>query len=286
MNYSTGVVLVLAAGVFWSFIPIGVRSFEHADIWQILLYRSLGVLPFTLLLIHLLSERNAVHALRSAGISGFTGALGLVVAYSAGVAAVRLTSIANAAFLFATAPFLSAILAWLVLHEPIRRTTAVAIFIALGGISLMVADSVSSGNWIGDLMGLMSAIGFAVFTVALRAGKQRDSLPVVFLGALLTMIFAGAMAVTIGIGLQITTPELILALSLGAFVLGVGMTLCTFGSRVVPAAELALLCMTEVVFAPIWAWLFLQEVPAATVLLGGSIVVGAIVINALSGVRR
>ena len=86
MNYSTGVILVLAAGVFWSFIPIGVRSFEHADIWQILLYRSLGVLPFTLLLIHLLSERNAVHALRSAGISGFTGALGLVVASTPGVA--------------------------------------------------------------------------------------------------------------------------------------------------------------------------------------------------------
>ena len=214
------------------------------------------------------------------------GAVGLVMAYSAGVAAIRLTSIANAAFLFATAPFLSAILAWLILREPIRQTTLLAIFIALGGISLMVANSVSSGNWIGDLMGLLSAIGFAVFTVALRAGKQQDSLPVVFLGALFTMLFAGVMAITFGIGLQISATELTLALSLGAFVLGVGMTLCTFGSRVVPAAELALLCMTEVVFAPIWAWLFLQEVPATTVLLGGSIVISAIVINALSGVRR
>lgn len=278
--------MVLGAGLFWSFVPLGVRSLAVADVWQILFYRSIGLLPLIYLLISYQSGGNAIRVIRQSGVSGIFGAIGLVAAYAGGIAAVLLTTIANAAFLFATAPFLAAILGWLILREPISKTTMFALMIAMGGILLMVADNFSRGNWLGDALALLSALGFAIFTVALRAGKNQNSMPIVFIGGLLSIILAGAMSFYLGNGVVIPITEVLLALALGAFVLGIGMTLCTLGSKVVPAAELALLCMTEIVFAPIWAWLFLHEVPGLTIITGGCIVIFAIVINALSGIRH
>ncbi|OED41342.1 hypothetical protein AB833_10040 [Chromatiales bacterium (ex Bugula neritina AB1)] len=286
MGYATGVIMVLCAGMFWSIIPVGVRSFEEADVWQILLYRSMGLLPITLWLIHYQSNGQAFQTIRQSGLSGLLGAAGLVAAYAGGIASVRLTTIANAAFLFATAPFLTAILGWIILREPLRRTTAVALAIAIVGIYLMVSDSVSKGNWIGDVLAFVSAIGFSVFAISLRAGKLRNSLPVVFLGGLFALLLALLMSVSSGNGIAIPLHEIAIALAIGAFLLGSGMILFTFGSKVIPAAELALLCMTEVVFAPVWAWWFLNELPGHTVVLGGGIVVFAIVLNALTGLRH
>ncbi len=278
--------MVLCAGMFWSIIPVGVRSFDYADVWQILFYRSMGLLPITYWLIHYQSGGRAIETIRQSGYSAVLGALGLVCAYIGGIAAVRMTSIANAAFLFATAPFLTAVLGWIILREPLRRVTIVALLIALAGIYLMVSDSINQGNWLGDLLAITSAIGFAVFAISLRAGKLRNSLPVVFLGGTFALILAFCLSFIVGRGISIPLPEIVLALALGAFLLGIGMILCTLGSKVVSAAELTLLCMTEVVFAPIWAWLFLNEVPGSTVLVGGGIVIFAIVLNALTGIRH
>lgn len=285
MNYPVGVTMVLGAGLFWSFVPLGVRSLDVADVWQILFYRSIGLLPLIYFLISYQSGGNAIRVISQSGASGFFGAIGLVAAYAGGIAAVLLTTIANAAFLFATAPFLAALLGWLILNEPIRKTTLIALVIAMIGILFMVADSVSRGNWLGDALALLSALGFAVFTIALRAGKNHNSMPVVFIGGVLSILLAGVMSFYLGNGLVIPVAEIALAVALGAFVLGIGMILCTLGSKVVPAAELALLCMTEIVFAPIWAWLFINEVPGSAVITGGCIVVFAIVLNALTGIR-
>ena len=286
VRFLTGVLLVLCAGICWSIIPIGIRQFEVADTWHILFYRSIGVLPTIFLLLAYQTKENPVKLILNTGVVGIIGGLGLVVAYAGGVASVRLTTIANAAFLFATAPFLAAIIGRIVLKESIRISTLVAMVIAILGILLMVYDSFSHGNWLGDFLALCSAIGFAIFTVALRAKKSSNTMPVVFVGALLAVVFS-AVAITIeGSGFRLPVREIILALGIGCCVLGVGMALYAIGSRVVPAAELALLCMTEVVLAPVWAIIFLGEVPAISVMIGGGILVFAIVFNALTGIRR
>jgi DME family drug/metabolite transporter len=287
ISYPMGVIYVLCAGMFWSFIPVGVRGFDVANVWQILFFRSLGLLPLVFWLIYRETNGQAISGIRASGRWGIIGALGLVVAYAGGVAAVRMTTIANAAFLFATAPFIAAVLARIVLKERLRSFTIVALTLAVAGILVMVYDSVSRGNWLGDVLALLSAIGFSVFAIALRASKSTNSsLPVVFLGGMFAFVLAFAMCLFTGVGFEIPLMEILLALALGAFLLGIGMVLCTLGSRVVPAAELALLCMTEVVFAPVWAWLLLAEVPHASVFLGGSIVIFAIVLNAVTGMRN
>ncbi len=298
ISYRTGVVFTLCAGLCWSFIPVGIRGFEDANVWQILFFRSIGVLPLVIWLIHRQSHGQIRHSMKSVGLAGYAGALGLVIAYAGGIAAVRMTSIANAAFLFATAPFLAAILARVVLGEALRKHTLLALVLAMLGILVMVYESISLGNWLGNLLALASAVGFAVFATSLRVSSLRESspqatsgdaansLPIVLIGACLAIIVAFSMSLITRGSLFIPGAEIALALGIGILLLGNGMVLCTFGSTVVPAAELALLCMTEVIFAPIWAWFLLNERPIDSVLIGGAIVIAAIVLNAVTGIRN
>lgn len=286
LPYSTGVIMIAMAGVCWSFIPLGIRLIESGSVWQILFYRSLGMLPMIFMLIVWRSGGKPVRLILDAGLPGVLGGLALVAAYAGGIGAVQLTSVANAAFLFATAPFWAALLSFIFLGESARKATWIAMIIGLAGIAFMVADSFSSGNWAGDAVALFSAIGFALFTVALRWGKAVDMLPVIFLGGLFALELSGIILWGTGQGFYLPPLEIGLAVILGFVALGLGMVLYTFGSRVVPSAELALLAMTEVVLGPIWVWLFLNETAKAETLIGGGILMAAIVFNALSGLRR
>lgn len=158
--------------------------------------------------------------------------------------------------------------------------------LAVIGIVIMVSDSISAGHWLGDFIAFVSAMGSAVFTSALRIGRNGDSLPVVFLGGLFAIVFSSAVLLGTGQGFALPVEEIVLVLVLGTIALDSGMVLYTFGSRVIPAGELTLLCMTAVVLAPVWAWLFIREIPPSAVMAGGGVLITAIVLNAMTGVRR
>ncbi len=278
--------MVAFAGVCWSLMPIGIRLIETGTVWQILFYRSLGMLPMVFVLMAWRSGGRPFKLILDAGVPGVLGGLALVLAYAGGIGAIQLTSVANAAFLFATSPFLAALLSFLLLGERVRKATWVAMLVGLGAIGFMVADSFTTGNWTGDAVALMSAFGFALFTVALRWGKAGDMLPVIFLGGVFALELSGIVLWGTGQGFALPPMEIAIALFLGFVALGLGMVLYTLGSRVVPGAELALLAMTEVVLGPIWVWFFLGETAKMATLIGGAILLGAIVFNALSGLRR
>ena len=141
-------------------------------------------------------------------------------------------------------------------------------------------------NWQGDAAALMAGLGFALFTVALRWGKASDMMPVSFLGGLFALELSGLVAWGTGQGFDLPMYEIAIAVALGVVLLGMGMTLYTLGSQVVPGAELALLSMTEVVLAPIWVWIVLGETAATATLVGGGILLVAIGFHALTGLRR
>ena len=157
---------------------------------------------------------------------------------------------------------------------------------ALVGIVIMVWEGISIGRIIGNVAALISALGFAIFTISLRWKKLEDMLPTVFLAGLFAIIIAGALCQIKGYGLDVPKRDIWIALALGVFQVGAGLILYTLGSKVVPSAELALLSMTEVVFGPFWVWLFLGETAGVYTLLGGMILLIAIASNALSGLRR
>ena len=286
INYRSGVLLVLAAGICWSSMGLGIRHIEVANVWQILFFRSLALTPLLLLVLTLRARGNPFPIIQRAGLAGGVGGISLVFAFSGGILAVQTTSVANAMFLFAAAPFFAAVLGWLVLKEHVRNATWISMMAALVGIVIMVWEGISIGRIIGNVAALISALGFAVFTISLRWKKLEDMLPTVFLAGLFAIIIAGALCQIKGYGLDVPKRDIWIALALGVFQVGAGLILYTLGSKAVPSAELALLSMTEVVFGPLWVWLFLGETAGGYTLLGGMILLIAIASNALSGLRR
>lgn len=158
---------VFAAGVLWSTVGLGIRLIEDTVVWQILLYRLKSLSLFLYVLIRIRSGETPFVQIRRIGLPAVVAGLSLVAAYSGGIYVVQNTSVANAMLLFATAPFMAAVLGWIVLREGVRFATWVAIVLAIGGIAIMVADKSGGVALNGSLAALSSAFGFAVFTVAL-----------------------------------------------------------------------------------------------------------------------
>jgi drug/metabolite transporter (DMT)-like permease len=280
------VLFVFAAGVLWSTVGPGIRLIEEAVVWQILLYRSISMSVFLYLVIRIRSGKSPFAQIRRTGIPAVIAGLSLVAAYSGGIYAIQNTSVANAMLLFATAPFMAAVLGWIVLREPVRRATWVAIAFAIGGIAIMVADKSGSVALMGSLAALGSALGFAVFTVALRWGKTGEMLPSVFLSGLFAIVITVGICQYQGLSLIIGARDGGISMGMGVFQVGAGLILYTLGSRSLPAAELALLSLAEVLLGPFWVWLFLGETASINTLLGGMVLLAAIAGNAASGKLR
>jgi DME family drug/metabolite transporter len=286
LTYFNGVILVLMAGVFWSTMGIGIRSIEAANVWQILLYRSFSLSLFLFTLIALRSDFKPIKSIKKAGFAGIIGSWGLVFAFSGGVYAIQTTTVANAMFLFASAPFFAALFGWFILRESVRKSTWIATLLAALGISVMVVDGFSAGYMVGNISALLSALGFAIFTIALRWGKLEDMLPAVFLAGLFTAITSAIICYLGEFTVVLSINDASIALAMGVFQVGAGLAIYTLGSKVVPAAELTLLSLTEVLLGPLWVWIFIGETVSFYTLIGGMILLMAIVGNALTGLRR
>jgi drug/metabolite transporter, DME family len=286
MGYRRGVALVILAGVLWSTMGLGLRLMEVANVWQILFYRSIALALFLFTIISVRSGGKPVPVIRKVGLAGSIGGVGLVFAFSGGIYSIQTTSVANAMFLFASAPFLTALLGRLLLGESVRGATWIAMAVAMSGIAIMVYQGFALGHMVGNLAALLSATGFAAFTIALRWRKLEDMLPAVFLAGVFAAITAGVVCLSTGYTFAIPHNDLAIAIAMGVFQVGAGLTVYTMGSKHVPAAELALLCLLEVVLGPAWVWFFLGETVDFYTLVGGGILLAAIAGNALSGVRR
>jgi len=286
MTYARGVLLVVLAGLLWSFMGLAVRHIETAGTWAILFWRSAGMVPVLLAFIAWRSGGHPLERLRRVGVAGVLGAFGLVFAFAGAIYALQATTVANAVFLFAASPFMAALLGWIILREPVRPATWAAIAVAGVGMFVMVRDGLAGGETAGNLAALLSAFGFAAFTLTLRWGKLEDMMPAVVLGGLFSMAVAGVVLGVRAEVLAVPAQDIVISAAMGAGMLATGMALYTLGSRVVPAAELTLLSMVEVLLAPVWVWLVLGETASAGTFLGGGILLVAIAGNALSGLRR
>lgn len=290
MRYGTGVVLVIAAATLWSLMGLTIRQIEVAGTWAVLFWRSLGVLPVLLALVWWRAQGEGGPSfgarLTAIGWPGIIGAAGLVLAFAGAIFAIQATTVANAVFLFSASPFLAAVLGWLLLKEPVRPATWAAIALAGIGMFIMVREGLAAGALLGNAAALLSALGFAVFTLALRWGKLADMMPAVILGAVFSMLTAAIVLMATGAPLIVPMRDIAISMAMGAVILAIGMALYTAGSRVIPAAELTLLSMVEVMLAPLWVFALLGETASPGTFLGGAILLGAVAFNALSGARR
>jgi drug/metabolite transporter (DMT)-like permease len=286
MSYGAGAVQVVLAGMLWSLMALGIRMIESAGTWEVLFWRSLAMVPILAAFIGWTSGGQLARRMRGVGIAGIIGGFGLVAAFAGAIFAIQTTTVANAVFLFSASPFLAAIFGWLILREPVRRATWIAIALAAVGMWIMVREGLAAGALAGNLAALGSAMGFAAFTLTLRWRRVDDMMPAVVLGGVFSMAAAAVVAVMQGGGLAVSLPDMFVSFGMGAVLLAGGMILYTLGSKVIPAAELTLLSMVEVLLAPIWVWLLLGETASRATFVGGAILMAAVAFNALSGMRR
>jgi len=281
-----GMALVFMAGVLWSTVGLGIRMIEDGTASQILLTRSVGLCVLLYGVIRLRTGRDPFGLARATGWSGLLGGLSLVGAYGGGIYAIQTTSVANAMLLFASAPFMAAVLGQIFLAERVRPHTWIAIGVAMLGIALMVRDQTAAASLTGNLAALGAAVGFAVFTVIIRKGRMGDMLPLVFISGLAGIVLMVAVCLALGLPLVMGVRDTGIALTIGVFQVGAGLVLYTIGSKSVPAAELTLLSLAEVVLGPVWVWLALGEQVSRNTLMGGAVLLAAIAGNAMLGARR
>jgi drug/metabolite transporter (DMT)-like permease len=282
-TYAQGVILAAMAGVVWSTIGLGVRMMEHASPFQVLLYRSAGLI---LTLLVFLAIRSGGHPFRMIGATSTRGifcSLLMVIAFSGSIISLKETTVANAVFLLSTAPLMTALLGRIILGEPVRIMTWCMMLLGSIGVAIMVIEGISLGKIIGNVAALICALAFALFSITMRSEKADDSTPVVFFAGLNATVASAAAVVVIGEPLVIPLFDAAVGVGLGMFALAGGLVMFTISTRYIPAAEATLLSMTEVVLSPIWVWLLLNETMSIPSLIGGGILLSALVINAISG---
>ena len=284
MRYLTGAALIMLAGVVWSVQGVLIRQLHEAGSWAVLFWRSFGMMPVLVLWI---GPTRVLPALRQVGWAGAAGGLGLVLAFGGAIVALQSTTVANAVLLFSASPFFAAVFGRVLLNEPVSLPTWGAILLAVVGILVMVGGvgQIGGGQVLGTAAALISAAGFAAFTVTIRWGHVDDMLPAVLLGGIFSAIAGAVAALIAGQTLAVPPFEAGLAFGMGVVTLTGGMYLYTKGSQVVPAAQAALLSLIEVLLAPVWAWAVLGETLSANSALGGAVLLAAVILNAGLGLR-
>ncbi len=262
-----------------------IRLAEDSTEWQFLFYRSLGA-GLALLLWFVVARRPVLAAIRGTGAAGLVGGLCLAVGFAGYVWGVMNSTVANALFLLSASPLFAALLGWAVMREPVSRSMRFAMAGVMAGVAIMIGEGLAEADLFGDLAALAAALGFAGFSVCIRRGRHTDMSPTILIAAAVTAAVSGTMALLGGAGLDVPAADIGLAAAYGVLVIGAGILMLTIGARHVPAAELVVLSLTEVVFGPIWVALAFAEVPSALTLLGGAVLLGSISAQAVIGMRR
>jgi drug/metabolite transporter (DMT)-like permease len=272
-NEKIAIPVVLFAGLLWSFGPLVVRYMDnpHMVPWQYIFGRGLTI--FLILNLYLYFEEgiNFYKNYKKVGRSGIIGGCGLGVAMISFIYSITNTSAAITLLCLAAMPFFTAVLAYLFLKEKISLNVWISILIASVGIIIMAVGNTEKNSLIGFLFGITSSIGFSVFSVTLRWRKETPKFTTVAVAGLFCFVFA---AIMILITQQpfFSTSYNSSMFSLHGSLVCFGLILYSIGSKAIPAAELTLLSLTEVVGGIFWVWLPLfgiNEVPSTFTIVGG-----------------
>lgn len=271
-----GILLVFLSALFWSIGGSIARYLETPDSWTVVFWRSLWAAVF---LMAFMLWRDGPAGTRKLftgmGKPGLAVAACFAVCSGSFVVALAYTTVANVVLVGAAVPLFAALMSWLILGQTIRPSTWIAIATVLAGVGVMVSGSFTGAvSPIGDGLALLIAIGFATATVITRRYSNVRMAPATCLG----VIAAGLVAATQASTIAVSQPDMIWLVVFGAVNLGLGFALFTSGARLIPAALAALLGTFEPILAPIWVWLAHGEVPSARTLIGGAIVMAALIV--------
>ena len=272
-----GPILVLLGGFSLSWGGLIIRSFENASIWQILFYRSLFFLWALIIFLFLTYGKETLKKIKIAGTPGLIGGFFLSGSYVAYMYSMTETSVANVVFIISTQTIFLPVIAYFFLKEKISPRGMVAIVLAMIGVLLMIGDSLGTGSLYGNLAALAIPVNFSILILIIRKYPKVDMIPAIFYAGILSCIYGLLLLESVSISLK----DIWLSFLLGVPQLAFGFIFITIGSRTTPAVMVGLLMLMETIFAPIWVWLFYNEIPPASVLIGGLIIISAVVMKSL-----
>ena len=273
-----GPLLVFMGAVCLSFGGLIVKSFEGANLWQILFWRQTFFAIIVALYLVITYKKNFFKSFYKSGLSGFIGGLFLGIGFVAYVFSMYTTTVANTNFIITTETIFLAVFGFFFLKEKINSITFISIVLGMSGVLLILGNSLSiqsSEQFIGNIVAFIMPISFAILVIVIRKYPSVDMVPAQFIAG----VFAAIIGYFVAGKLSISLHDLFLASLAGFFQIGFGFIFITIGSQTTPSAVVGVLMLTEAVFGPLWAWLFINEVPPISVLVGGSIIIFSILFH-------
>ena len=252
-----------------------VKSFEGATLWQILFWRSL-FFSITVLSFLLISyKKKTLKSFYSLGLSGFLGGIILSFGFCGYVFAMYNTTVANTNFIISLQILFLAVFGYIFLKEKINTITLTSIILAMTGVLLMVGNSLTPGELSGNLAAFTMPITFAILIMIVRKNPSVDMVPAQFIAGISSCLIGFFLSTKI----MISPHDIFLGFLAGFFQVGFGFIFITIGARTTPSAMVGIIMLSESVLGPLWAFLFVSERPSMFGLIGGAIILSAVLLQ-------
>ena len=274
-----GQLFIVLAAIAWSTAGVMQRELTVDTATQLMgraFFAALALAAFVVVL----SRGHPVKAFRTMGLAGLAVAICTAMASGMFILALNHATVANVLFMQAASPVAAALLAWLALGETVSRRSALSMGIAVAGVALMIGGP-GSGGVLGVTASFAMMLAFAVSIVITRHRRDISMAPAICLSQVIVVLLAAPFAQPS----SATQQDVLLLVLLGVGQMGLGLAFLTMGARLLPASEVALITLLEVVLGPLWVWISISEQPAATAILGGCVVVVAVILQATEKTR-
>jgi len=272
-----GPLLIFLGAFFLSFGGLIVKSFENANLWQILFWRQIFFAVIVSLYLFIVYKKNFFKSFYNSGLPGFIAGFVLSIGFAAYVFSMYKTTVANTNFIITTETIFLALFGYFILKEKINLITFISIIFGMLGVLLILGSSISiqsDDQFIGNIVAFLMPISFAFLVIIIRRYPNVDMVPAQFTAG----VFAAIIGWLVAGNISISSHDLVLALIAGFFQIGFGFILITIGSQTTPSAIIGVIMLSEAVFGPLWAWLFINESITLSVLIGGIIIIFSILI--------
>ena len=272
------ILLMTIGSVAISFNGLVLRNIEIADDWTIIFYRALSFSFIIFIYLFYIHKKRIFKKIIQIGISGLIGGFVLGISNVCFILSMTTTSVANTVFTISLIPFITALFSLLILKEKLAQITVYTMIVAFFGVLIMFYGSLKIGELWGNMLALITAISFSIYTIIIRSNKNIDMLPCLLISGIMAMGLASFQ--NIG-SLQISTHDFFLCFLLGGVLSGFVNCCFVFATRHLIAAEATLFFFIEIALSPFWVWLFLNEIISPNTLTGGIIILISILIRAL-----
>ena len=270
-----GPLLIFLGAFSLSFGGLIVKSFEGATLWQILFWRSLFFTLTVLSFLIISYKKETLKSFYNSGIPGFFGGIILSFGFCGYVFAMYNTTVANTNFIISLQILFLAIFGYFFLKEKINSTTLISIFLAMTGVLIMVGNSLSPGELSGNLAAFTMPITFAILIMIIRKFPTVDMVPAQFIAGVSSCLIGFFLSTKI----MISSHDIFLGFLAGFFQVGFGFIFITIGARTTPSAMVGIIMLSESVLGPLWAFLFVSERPSIYGLIGGTIILSAVLLQ-------